>query len=150
MEWEVLEHPDRIRKPDWFWGIGIATVVGIVLASITKNFLLAFLILLSGVLLVLFSLQKPKMMKIEISDQGIKINKDLFRFETLKSFWIYSTAKGRLMLSLHSSRRFLPIFTVPLAQTIDPVILRDELLKHIPEEEHQESFADKVSERIGF
>lgn len=150
MQWNAMEHEHRERKPDWFWGIGIATVAGIVISAITKNFLLAFLILVAGVLFILFSFEKPKSISVEISEEGIKIDKSLFRFETLKSFWLYTSAGGRLMLSLTSSRPFLPIFTVPLAETVDPVILRTELLKHIPEEERQESFADKLAEKIGF
>ncbi len=148
--WNVLEHEHRDRKPDWFWGIGIATIAGVVISALTKNFLLAFLILVSGILLIVFSLEKPKNISVEISDEGIKINNALYRFDTLKSFWLLKTAGGRLKLSITSSRAFLPMFTIPLAETVDPVILRDELLKHIPEEERQESFADQLAERIGF
>jgi len=150
LEWSAAEHIHRNRRPDWFWGIGIATVAGIILAALTKNFLLAFLILVSGILLVLFSLEKPKQISIAISEQGIKIDNMMYRFDSLQSFWLYQSAGGRLMLSIHSSRRLVPVFSIPLAQTVDPVILRTELLKHIPEEEHQESFADKIAERIGF
>lgn len=150
LTWDVLEHEHRERKPDWFWGIGIATVIGVILAGLTKNFLLAFLILVSGILLIMFSLEKPKNLSVEISEEGIKINNALYRFDTIKSFWLYRSTGGRFMLSIDSSRPFLPTFKIPLAQTIDPVILRTELLKHVPEEEHKESFADQVAERIGF
>lgn len=150
MEWEVLEHNVQERRPDWFWGIGIATIVGMVIGIVTKNYLLAFIILVSGVLFILFSLEQPKNLKIEVSDQGIKINKDLYQFKLLKSFWLYESAGGRAMLMLHSERMVRPVFSVPLAQTVDPVILRNELLKFLPEVEYQESLTDKIAEKIGF
>ncbi len=125
MEWEVLEHDVVDRRPDWFWGIGLAALAGIVLAIVTKNYLLAFFILVSGVLLVLFSLEKPKILSVEISEHGIKINRDLFPFKLLNSFWLYETSRGKPMVMLHSQRSIRPIFSVPLAETVDPVILRN-------------------------
>ena len=150
MEWEAPEHSIVERRPDWFWGIGILTVAGIVIAILTKNYLLAFIILISGVLLVLFSLEKPKTLRVEVSEQGIKVNRDLYPFRNLKSFWLYESAAGRAMLMLNADRSIRPIFSLPLAQTVDPVILRNELLKFIPEVEYQESLTDKIAEKIGF
>jgi len=54
------------------------------------------------------------------------------------------------MLMLNADRSIRPIFSLPLAQTVDPVILRNELLKFIPEVEYQESLTDKIAEKIGF
>lgn len=150
IEWEALEHLEVERRPDWFWGIGILTVIGIVLAILTKNYLLAFIILVSGILMTVFSLEKPKMLKIEISEQGIKVDKNLYPFKNIKSFWLYQSSAGRSMIMLNVDRSVRPIFSLPLAQTVDPVILRNELLKFIPEVEYQETLTDKIAERIGF
>jgi hypothetical protein len=96
-----------------------------------------------------FGSRKPRIISFEISGRGIKIAKRLYPYDNLKSFWIHYDPPRKSELSLESKKAIMPYITIPLGD-IDPNIIRDRLIKLLPEKKHEESIIDNISHYLGF
>lgn len=148
--WDTVEYEHRDKSADWYWALGILTVVGSAIAFLTKNLLFGFLILFGGLLVGIFASKKPDPLSIEISTHGIVINGKLFYFKDITGFWMYRNMFGVRKLVLKTKRNFAPIISIPIPDDVRAVELRTFLLKFMPETEIQESFTDLFLEKIGF
>lgn len=150
LEWDIPEFEYKEKKNDWFWGIGLAALVGVVLSIIAGNYLLAVFVVLATVLVFVYARRQPRIMHMEISEQGIKVNDVLYPYTNLISFWIiYSENKPSLLL-LRVNRLLDPMAILPIHPNVELESLREWLLVHLVEEEMQEPIAHQLSDRIGF
>ena len=150
VEWTIQEYEQREKNPDWYWGIGIIGVAGVVLSAVFGNFLLAVLIFISGLLLIVFSSKQPEIVAVEISEQGIGVQNKLFPYHNIKSFWILDRGESISKLVLNIDRMVNPILSLPIHPEIPLEDLRDVLLEFVTEEEMDEPVGDKISDAIGF
>lgn len=147
LTWWAYEYPLKKRGSDWFWALGILTASLFITAILLKNFLFAVLILISGTLLVLFSIRKPRVVTFEIFDTGILIEKHLYLFKDLDAFFIDQAHPEKLLLQ--SKRLLVPILALPLENT-DPNHVRELMEARLKEKELEESLAVHLLERLGF
>jgi len=147
LRWWAYEYPFKKRGADWFWALGILTLSLFITAILLKNFLFAVLVLLSGALLLLFSVRKPRIVTFEIFDTGILVEKRLYLFKDLDAFYIDETHPDRLLLQ--SKRLLMPILALPL-ENVEPTQVKALLLDRLKEKELQESLAIHLFERLGF
>jgi hypothetical protein len=148
--WDTMEYEHRDKSTDWYWALGILTVVGSAIAFLTKNILFGFLILFGGFLVGIFASKKPDPISIEISTHGIEVNKKLFYFKDIAGFWIYRNMFGVRKLILKTARNFAPMVSIPIPEDVRASELRLFLLDFLTETELQESFTDLFLEKIGF
>ncbi|MES3006087.1 MAG: hypothetical protein V4664_04025 [Patescibacteria group bacterium] len=149
--WETHEYLFQEKTTDWYWAAGIISVSLAVLSIFFGNVLLALLILIGGFALCVFGARRPNHLRFEINHTGLLIDRTLYPYKTLDSFWV----ENNIHLDLHSkvifkSKRIVtPLIVIPLEE-VDPEMLRDFLLDHLPEEEHSEPLAQKLLELLGF
>jgi hypothetical protein len=148
LEWQALEYDPTEKSSDWFWTIGIAGGIGIVLAIIFKNFLFAIVLLLGTFTMMMYGARKPELITFSISSKGIRAKNDLYPFKNLLGFAIRS-GEGPDKLMIHSNRIFLPHIILPI-EDIDPELIRERLSVMLPEEIFEETFIDLLVERLGF
>ncbi len=158
--WSALEYEDRERSPDWFWALGIIVVTSSVAAIIFENYFFATLLILSGLLLGFFAIKKPDIILYELNADGLKIRNRLYPYQNIKSFWIQIDIRGETglpaveglkpILFIHSERAFMPILSVPIAETIAEDIYSIMLAKNIAEVEMKEHASEKIMEVLGF
>ena len=144
---QTTEHKEK--SVDWYWGLGIAIVAGCILAIIAQNYLLVVLLILGGTLLGFYANDRPHPISVEISARGIKFNKELYTYETMQSFWMYTDPKGIHKLLVVTGRPVMPERIVTLPETIPPTQIRNFLLQHLPEKETAPSAMDIVAESMG-
>jgi len=94
-EWDAIEHEHSKKSVDWFWALGIIILTGIILSIISKNYLLAILLALGGALIGWRANDDEELVHVEISERGIKLNRDLYTYDTIKSFWMYVDHRDR-------------------------------------------------------
>ncbi|MBP6925496.1 MAG: hypothetical protein KBC22_00340 [Candidatus Pacebacteria bacterium] len=151
IEWSVPEYIQKEKSNDWYWGVGMIGIAGVVLSAVFGNFLLAVLIFIAGLLLFTFSGKAPEIITVEISEQGILIRNKLFPHYNIKSFWIIDRSEhGFSKLVLHIDRFMDPIVSLPIHPEIALEDLREILLTFTTEEETQEPITDRISDIIGF
>ena len=150
-EWEAMEFEHYEKSTDWYWALGIAIVTGCILSIITKNYLLAVLLFLGGIFIGYFANEKPASVHVEISDRGIKLNKDLYLYDSISSFWMYIDHKGHHRISLITARKVMPqrVLTLPDQDGPTSVAIRDYLLERVEEKESKPSAIDLLAESVG-
>jgi hypothetical protein len=148
IEWTAAEFVEYKKDKRWFFYAGLITIGLIIIAILIKNFLLAVIVLLAAVTVYIYSVKEPRKIIFSISGQGIQIDKQIYDFENLKSFWIFYNSEIK-ELSIRSKKAIMPYIKIPLGKQ-DPVEVRELLLKFLPEKKHQESVIDNWARRLRF
>ncbi len=154
LEWSALEYEEKERSPDWFWALGIIVVTSSVAAIIYGNYFFGALLVLSGVLLGFFAIKKPEIIFYELNSKGLKIRKQLYPYENIKSFWVQIDNTGETelkpLLFIKAERLFMPILSIPIDYVVAEDIRSIMLSKNVTEEEMKEHASQKIMESLGF
>lgn len=145
--WSAPEYTHKEQSVDFFWSIGIVTIIVCGLALWFNNYLFAVFILVAGASLVLFTIRPPQEMSYVIQTEGLSINKDLHTWKSIKGFAIKKN-KPYAKLLVQTNKYFLPVFTIPLPQELLEEV-RESLTKVIPAIELEESRSMQFMEKIG-
>jgi hypothetical protein len=148
LSWTALEYEERERSADWFWALGVIVMAVSLAAIIYGNYFFALLIIISGVLLGFFATKTPDAISYEITDKGIQINKRLFPFKELRSFFVQREPKH--MLFIKTGRIFMPIFSIPIEEGIADTLQNIFTENEVPEEEMKEHPSEKIMDSLGF
>ena len=151
LSWEIPEYADKKRSVDWYWTIGLVTLVIIIGAVYWHDTLFGLLILLGIGSLTYLTVRKPEMVTIAITKRGIMARNEFFTFKSIKGFWVETEPQvnGDQHLLIMTARTYNPIIALPI-NGIAPEKIRQLLLPHLQEEEMRESVAHKFMEMFGF
>ena len=108
IEWQAPEYVHKEKSADFLWTIGLAALVGAILALWFKNYVFAIFILLSGTSLIFFTLRKPENIAFSISSDGIQMGKEKHTWANIKSFDI-KKGEPYSKLLIVTSKYFLPV-----------------------------------------
>jgi hypothetical protein len=148
LEWDAPEHYHVEKNNDWYWSVGIITLTGAALAFIFGNVIFGILIIVGVFTLLVHSTRSPRTIHVEINDRGVIVDRVLYPFLSLESFWIDAHEEPRKIL-FKSTKTFMPYLSVHIEE-VDPEKVREVLLKYIAETEHHEPVTQKILERFGF
>jgi hypothetical protein len=149
ISWTAPSHLYVEKSSDWYWSVGIIALALAVVSFIFGEIIGGILIIVAAVALVLHASHPAHDMYCEINDRGIIVDKTLYPFLSLDSFWVpHDEIPSKLILK--SNKAFMPLIVVYLAEEIDPESIREVLLNYIAETEHTEPLLKKVLERFGF
>ncbi|HEV7702388.1 MAG TPA: hypothetical protein VGO63_03040 [Candidatus Paceibacterota bacterium] len=155
--WSALEHEEKERGPNWFWALGIIVFTAAAAAIIYNNYFFAALIILSGALLGFLATKKLEPVDYELNDKGFLVEKSLYPYENIKSFWVQretfpedNLEKLKPVLFIKSERLFMPVILAPIENTMANHIHDFLLGKNVIEEEMKEHFSLKIMEALGF
>lgn len=151
IKWTAMEYNHEEKSNDWFWAIGLISLVAIVLALWFHNYVFAIFLFVSGCTLILFSIRHPREVEYTIETKGLTMGKELHPWKTLKSFNIKNQEGNDpyAKLMIETSKYMLPVYTIPLPNE-KVQIVKDNLFKVIPRSEIKESQTMLVMEKIGF
>jgi len=149
LEWTALEYEEKERGNDWFWALGIIVVAGSIASFIYENFFFGLLLIISGILLVIFSIKKPDLVFYEMNEKGLKIKNRLYPYENIKAYWIKNGAE-KSTLFIKSERLFLPIISMPINNNLSEDAKKNMLTANVPEEEMKEHVSEKIMDYLGF
>jgi hypothetical protein len=150
IEWSVPEYNHKERDNDWFWTLGLVTLVACGIAIWFHNYIFAIFIFISGCCLIMFTLRHPENVTYIIETKGLSMGKDLYPWKNIKSFNIKKVDDaGEVKLLIETRKYFLPIYTIPLPRDLENEV-KQNLLKLIPRSEIEESASMVFMEKIGF
>lgn len=151
ISWETLDHIKEDNTSDWFWIVGIIAIAIAVLAIFFNNILFALVILLSAFASFMLANTPAKIIQCEVSRKGIQIEKILYPFSSLESFWVIDEdGYDRDRILIKSKKMFVPLLIIPLGESVDPEEIRDYLLEYLDEEEMYEPFFQRLMSVLGF
>jgi len=149
VEWEADEYEEKERSADWFWALGVIAIFGVILSFIFGNLLLALIIAIAAFAIYLYENRPPQKMNVRLTPKGIQIGKDLYPYERASYFWVDEKRKGLPLLIISYRRAFFPHLHISI-EDVEPTIIRLYLRKFIEETEHQKTFAEEISDLLGF
>lgn len=127
--------------------IALATGGGAMLLW-NRDTLTAIFLILSSLVLVLYSNKRPDVSKIKIDQAGVVVGENLYYYKDLKSFWIHYDPGSLKELSLESRKWYLPHIKVSIENN-DPLTIRSLLINFLAEKEHENSLVDIIARKIG-
>lgn len=150
IEWSAPEYSHKERSNDWFWTLGLITIISAGVAFWLKNNIFAIFILLSGGTLIMFTFRHPNDVTYTLETKGLTMGKDLHTWKSVKSFNIKSNeTEPYVKLLIETSNYLLPIYTIPLPKELEAQT-KETLLKLIPRSEIDESKSMVFMEKLGF
>lgn len=129
--------------------LGAALALGGIITAFFKNFLFAVFLFVAGGLVISYAFKNPRQVLFAVTPRGIKIGGRLYEFEDLHSFWIFYDPPLFKELSLRSKKSMMPMIRLPLGE-LDPLRMREILLRFLPEEKQEAQLVDIISKRLGF
>lgn len=148
--WSLPEYSHKERGNDWFWAIGLVTIISCGIAVWLHNYVFAVFLLISGCCLIMFTLRHPQDVTYIIETKGLSMGKDLYEWKGIKSFNIKKSDSNIYdKLLIETSKYFLPIYTIPLPKEKEEEI-KETLLKIISRSEIDESKSMAFAEKLGF
>ncbi len=148
IKWTGPEHHYTQKTSEWYWAVGIIALTAAILSFMFGNAIFGIFIIVGATALTLNAHRPPKEITIEINDRGVVIDKTLYPFLHLESFWIDNDHnEPRLMIK--SYKTFVPLISLIIRDTDDEAV-RQVLLKYIAEVEHPEPLGKRILERLGF
>lgn len=147
--WTASEYIDHTRGPGWYLALVAGTaVLAALVYFITKDYFATGVVALMGIIVGVFSRQKPKQVAYELSTSGLKAGEKVYPLSLFKSFALIR--EGELLsINLIPIKRFMP----PLSIYFDP---SDEekivglLGSHLPLEEGGLDSIERLSRRLRF
>jgi hypothetical protein len=149
LRWEGHEYSYSEKSVDWYWAVGIVALSGAVASILLGNFLFGILILLGAFTLSLFAARKPNAVTFEITRRGILIDKKLFPYNTLDSFWIHEDTHHTTLL-VRSRKAIMPLIMIPLSGSVNAESVHLSLSRFLEEEEHDMPISHRLVEYFGF
>jgi len=112
------------------------------------DMLMAIFLLLSSLVLILYSTKRPEISKIMIDPRGITIGDATHHYKDIRSFWLHYDPGNLKELSLELKKWYMPYVKVSIADK-NPLIIRSILVNFLPEKEHEHSLVDIIARKIG-
>ncbi len=151
LEWKAREFIQFERHPSWYLAGGFIAAILLIIAVATLNFLFALIIIMIGLIIYIYTQKTPEYLNVQIAKTGMKINKRFFSYgDEISAFWILY--KPPELKNLHFERKSTvsPNLVIEL-EDMDPIKVREILLKYLPEDTTQEEKAsDRISRKLGF
>ena len=149
-QWSAPEYSHKERDNDWFWTLGLVTLVACGITLWFHNYLFALFIFISGCCLIMFTLRHPQDVTYIIETKGLSMGKDLFPWKSLKSFNIKKgEGEENAKLLIETSKYMLPIYTIPLPKEFEEEV-KESILAILPRSEIDESPSMVFMEKMGF
>lgn len=147
VSWTEKEYDHKERHIDWYWTLGLISLIGMGLTIWKGNYLFALFILVSTACIILFYSRHPMDIEFIIQTSGFTIGKEFYKWQDIKSFNIDKSGKYPKLI-LEINKYFLPISTIPANNEVIEDI-RTELTKIIPQKDIKESPTMVFIEKFG-
>lgn len=150
ISWIVPEFEKHIRDKKWYIGALLVGILLLLYALFSHNYYFAVIILISGLILVLNDGQNPLKVRIAVTEEGLAVGKKFYDYDEIKCFYIvYKPRLEVKSLYIEFKNFFHHRLSIPLID-INPLMLRDELLKYLPEnlDKLNEPLSEGIAKRL--
>ena len=149
IQWQAPEFSYSPKGATWYFWLFFAAALLLGFAFYTRNYSFGLIILLSFLLIFVWSKKTPRIINFAVTKQGIMIGEKLHRFGELESFWIFYEPPEIKEVSVKSRKKILHYLKMPL-EGENPARIRKILFEYLPEVEQEESIFDSLARLIKF
>ena len=148
--WHVLTHEHKEHTADWFWALGLLTLVGAGLSVYFGNILLALILIIGAGSIVTLKIRGPREHQVRVDVRGIALDGTLYPWKTVGSFWVNTNPEhGDLCMYLMTKSFLHPRITVPLDNLEHAADVRAFCKRFAQEEEQWPHFGEHLAEMLG-
>ncbi len=148
--WKTPEYIYTEKTSDWYWTVGIVSAAIVVVSIIFGDTLFGLIVAIGAFSLTMFASRKPRVVAIEINQKGVAVERVLYPFPSIDSFFVDAEHRHGPRLFLKSKKVVVPLIDMPIATTVDTEELRTFLSAHLEEEVVKEGVLHGLFERLGF
>jgi hypothetical protein len=149
LRWRAYEHEFIERGADWYWALGIVAMCIAIVAILVSNVLFALLVILAAAVIGMLANVPPEITEFEVSDRGIRVGRELHRYDEILAFWVEDEHDDSPLLLVDTTKFMSPNLIIPI-EGVDPKDVRDFLREHSSEVPMKEPIAHKILEFFGF
>jgi hypothetical protein len=154
--WQIPEYRSEEKTKLWYAIYSLIGIALLVYAIFTQDFIFAIIIIFAAIMIVFLDGNKPGSLKVVISDRGVAVGKEFYRYDQIQNFSIiYEPEQGVKNLYFEFKRFVKPSlpasepahyswlfwvvnlartrFSIPLGD-MNPIVIRRNLLKYIAED----------------
>lgn len=142
VNWEAKEYIPHEKKAGWYIGLVIVSLGLVTLSIVFGWWTFAILVVLSGVVLVLYSVRPPRVLHYSLNSKGLSEGNKLYSYEEYKSFGVLQEGENYAII-LTPRKRFSPGIKVYFPQESGEAIV-DAFGARLPMEEVKLDFLDKI------
>lgn len=147
--WEASEYVMHHKDPSWFIGLAVVTTAIALLLWFTLEDILAIIVLvLMAFAVAVYAVRKPHTLQYSIGDEGVIIGHRKFAYEEFRSFSVMQDG-GLLSILLVPTKRFAPSVSIYFSEQ-DAEAIVDALSRHLPREDREPDFIDRLTRSLRF
>ena len=148
--WQAPEFKDYHKNLGWYITLTAITILTVAFFVIVEDDIFAAVTLgLIGILIFIFSRQKPQIVNIELNDRGIQFANIFYPYKQLKFFWVVHNQNHQTINVITSA--FINNLLILELLDQDPEEIRKFLIKYIPEhQETQETPIQRIMHKLKF
>ena len=147
LSWQVDTHEHKERSTDWYWALGLLSLVGAGLSIFFGNILLAIILVLGGGSIGFLAARGPREHKVALDQKGLTLDGTLYPYKNISSFWVEETSTPRLLVS--TSGVLHPQLVVPLLSGARASVVRQYMRRFAQEEEQHPHLGEHLAELFG-
>jgi hypothetical protein len=150
IQWSAPEYHEYEKHPLWHIGVGVASLIIIVISLFQKNFLFAIFIAIAGYLVISWGKRPPGMAEFLLTEKEFTINnRRVYPYEKIIGFDIIEPRGQKAELIIKSSQLLRGA-----VHAILPKERKDEvelfLTKRLPKIEYEESMTEHIGRLFKF
>lgn len=143
IHWQGPEYEHYPKEKIWYAGASLILAAIIIYALVTNSPIMAITFILVGVVGYVQLEKLPRVLDFKVTIDGLVVGNEIYKFDDIKSFWIFYEPPHIKILSIHIDALLTPYIHIPVHQ-IDPVKLREVLMEFIPEVKQEQTLVDTV------
>lgn len=148
--WHVLTHEHKEHSADWYWAVGLLTLLGAVLSVYFGNILLALILIIGAGSIVVLKIRGPREHQVTVDARGTTLDGTLYPWKNIHSFWVNKDeSRGDLCVYLTTHSWIMPRITVPLDNMAHAEQVEAYMKRFAPEEEQWPHFGEHLAELLG-
>lgn len=149
--WETVSFKKHERSKTWYFAMTMVTLLLVAYSLISSNFLFAFIVVLTVILLLLLGSREPRSILIQIGQDGLVWDGVLYLYEDIEQFAIVYNPPHAKTLYIDFKNALRPRLAISL-EDVDPVDLRGFLGQFVAENEdlRGEPISDIVGRLLQF
>ena len=147
-DWIIpAHHVDRTN--DWFWAIGLITIVGSISAFLLGNGLFGVFILIAGGLLFYTSTRRGNDIVVHVEEKGLVVDGLHYPAKKMKGFAVTKDSNDNDILIVHTDRFFMPMVIVEIPDDIPLDELSETLETNMAQTDLHEPQINAITNKLG-
>ncbi|MEI6222901.1 MAG: hypothetical protein WCP97_09145 [bacterium] len=148
VEWTAFNDFSTERNLNWVTSMILLEVVFVIIALLTRQWLLVIILLGTAIVSYVVFRFPPKKIENAITTLGVVIDGTLYKWSELTGFWILEEPVHTL-LGFETKRR-INKDEIVLIDDQDPSIFMEIIARYLPQREKEVAFVDVALETLGY